>query len=648
MNQEVKIINGYYLKDEVARNNVEEVKKLVDKKSSSLICNIEYRDSNEYLEGITTGNIKGFIQGFTTTPTSYILAIREGTDINTDTNMVYLEEISKSTGETLKTVFLELGHANSIAYNQKDSEVYVAIHSHKENGETIPTNDIAIIDYDTFTIKSVVTPPNSIERVSSISYDNKNNVLAIGTPFNIYIMENLYTINSNIVIDNSDIPENPNPSNSGGSAQNFVLFDNYIYVTRYNANGINVFDLNGDLVENYYNFDIDAPFLIQELESIAVEDEGTLYLASTQTCNSDQYKYKMYDRTILKTNLKYNGYKYYDYINNTTSSVQFYVDSDTTNTVQIGTSTLPFKNIQQAIMAAQSIKKILSCIINLIGSEKQYGYIVAKGTPHISINGNNNLIYGIQLNKQNIKINELNFVLDTLINVTGSDVYPSNIKILNCDNVKFESCEFNNGDEEKKDYGVYLEDSKVKFISCSFNNLVNCMLLYNSDVYISSGITVTECTYYFYPRGLCNVHQNSNAVMNRSNPNASIVPFISTCNQYVSNTFDSSTKTLTFSNSNVESSSSAINMFIIDGVLSIESNTYSFVSLLYRTQHLTFTFIKSDKSAKYDVDLKPTHTTNSGVWTFDLRVLKTDVSSGAITDISDSCSMDISNVKTSK
>ena len=232
--------------------------------SGDLTCNIEYRDGNNFIKGVTneTTPLKGYMQGFTTTPNSYIICRKvESSMENADDTMVFLQEISKSTKQLIREAYLKLYHANSIAYNDEDKELYVASTNYTDEGGLHYINDIIVVDYNTFTIKDIIEPTEvtATNRIRSVSYDNKNKVLAYADEFDVFIMEDLTTIKDHIILDTTNSAPNQNPINNTQTIQNIVVYNNKIYACRYNCNGINIFDMNGKLLNNYYSFDIDIP-----------------------------------------------------------------------------------------------------------------------------------------------------------------------------------------------------------------------------------------------------------------------------------------------------------------------------------------------------------------------------------------------------
>lgn len=599
---------------------------------NSLVCSVEYRDVEEYIDGVTNNEFnKGYLQGFTTTNNSYILCIRENTNINPTTNTVLIQEISKSTKQLIREQLLNLGHANSIAYNEDNNKLYVAVSSYFVNDVLTADNRIIEIDYSTLNITNEF---NFEESVKSVSYDKISKNYLIGSGINYYLTKDLINLDKEITLNISNSAPNENDVlNRTTTIQNAIIFNNKIYLVRYFANGINVFDINGNLLQNYYSFDIDAPVKIQELESISVEENGDIYIASMQTCDSDYHKYYLYDKMIVKSNLIYNGYKKYDYINNTTSKIIFYVDKDSTNYIQIGTETKPFKTIQQAIMATEFIQKDLGVVINCVGSNKNYGFIVAKSTKNFTLNGNNNVLYGMQLQNQDCTINYIKFNLDVDVSLI-SETIKSNIKILFANNVILKDCQFINSVETKKDNGIYANDSKLQLYTASFNNFINGIYLYNSELYIKDGITATNVDNYFFPKGSTQIFQNSGAVLNRCNPDASIAPLVFATSQSI-RLKEGSQHLIEFDNKNIETSSTGRNQFLVEFSITMNNATFSSKFTLFKTEYNSFTFINQAKTKMYNVALSLTHTTNSGIWDINaLRVLETDISTGTISEVS--------------
>ena len=500
------------------------INNVLNKINDSLVCNIDYRDCTEFINGVVdeSSPIKGYLQGFTTTPTSYIVAIQTGGNYENKTNMIYLEEISKSTKQILKSAYLELFHANAIAYNHQNKEIYVAtLYKRNADNTTTDTNNIIIVDYNNFTIKETISLPTEItnvSRISSVSYDNKNNVLAISDDTNVYIMENWNTILRHIQLNYNYTAPNINPITNTFTTQNIILYDNKIYSIRAFPSAIVVFDLNGNVLNNYYQFNIDIPLKIGELESISIEDDGTLYLASVQQAVSNNNNCMLYDRTIFKTNLKYNGYKNYRESQILSNRITFYVNCDTTNNIQAGSESLPFKSIQQAIFATEFIERKVCCVIYLMGNNKQYGFFVTKNNNNIIIEGGYNKIYAIQIESQKIRINKLKIVEDILVNVTNSTEDQSNLFISNHSNVILDDFEIINNSENVIENGLVIYFSTLLCHYIKANKLNNIFRLFNYATLNCASIDDTNCNYYFYTNYNATINYNQHNLFNKLNP----------------------------------------------------------------------------------------------------------------------------------
>lgn len=618
------------------------INRVLNATNGSLVCSIDYRDCTEFINNITdeSNPIKGYIQGFTTTPTTYIIARQTGGNYENKTNMIYLEEISKSTKETLRSAYLELFHANSLAYNDTLKEIYVATNSYiDENYEAQIKNDIIVINYNDFTIKETITPPSEItssNRVRSVSYDNKNNVLALADVTDIWIMSDFETVENHITLNTNYTAPYINPINNNITNQNTVVYDNKIYSTRLSANGLSVYDFNGNLIRNYYDFDIDIAFQMGELESIAIENNGNIYFASTQLASSDNNSCKLYDITIIKSNLKYNGYKNYFYSSTLSNRISYYVDCDTTNKIQCGSQNLPFKSLQQAIFATQYNLKNVSCNIILTGNNKQYGFIVCKNNITLKIFGNNNKVYALQIQNQKIEIENLIVNNDALVNI-NSEENPCNIKITNQSDVIFNNVKILNNSGTKLTYGIIIWFSSLKMYSSELKNFTNAFRLFNfSTLYIST-ITFTSCDYYWYNELNCSIYYgDSNAIIERQNPSSNILNYTPKY-QRIPYTFENNI--LSFQNSSYDS-----NRLFCLGVRLTYNNLIVVNNVFIRygvNNIINFNYFNNNEL--YFISGALNHT-SQGSWELtNVKVIKESLE-GTISDITSSCTINFRDV----
>ena len=616
--------------------------------NGTLICNIVYRDCTDYINGVTVESEqspdKGWLQGMITTPSSIIYALQPGGAYDRQLNNAYLIEVSKSTGNVLKEAYLPIYHANSLAYNDTLKEIYVAYeHEITENGN-VANNKIGVIDYNTFTIKDEITLPNDVldnldnDHIMSVSYDNKNNVLGVGSNNKFFILSDWETVENTITIDYSHTAPLTNPLFNSFTNQGIILFDNKLYQTRYHSNGINIYDLNGKLIKNYYNFDIDIPLELGELEAISLEENGDIYIASIQTTYSNNNNFITFDRTIFKSNLKYNGFKNFFYSTTLTNRVAFTVDCESTNHIQAGTSVYPFKSIQQAIMATEFTGKNVSCSINLVGTNKQYSFIIGKNNISIVLNGNNNLIYGMQLQNQTIEINNLKVNNDILINV-ATENNPSNVQITDNSNVIFNNVQILNNSNEQLTNGVYCLFSNLICYGVTIKNFINAFTILNSSSLKVNNLTITDCTYYWYNTSNCEILQgNSPAVIERQNPNSIALSYYKSY-QRVPFTFDNNIITL----NNISYDNNALFIF---GVRFTYGSLAQVNELIVRADSNnigSFNVITTNEI--FHVYVSFSHQ-SQGVWRLNtIKVIQESLSDGTLTDVTNNSTINLRDVK---
>ena len=612
---------------------------------NTLVCNIAYRNCSEYVQGDTdeTSPVEGYLQGFTTTPTTYLLAYQMGGSYENKSNMVYLREVSKSNGTILRTAYLELFHANSLAFNEKTKEIYVAACSYRDDNYTLRNkNDILVVDYDTFTIKDIIAPPSEItakNRVRSVSYDNKNKVLAFADTKDVWIMKSWGTIDKHIVLDLSYTAPNTNPLYNSGTNQTIVVFDNKIYSSRYSENGICVFNMEGKLIKNYYNLDVDIPVRMGELQGIALEDNGVLYIGSEQFASLDSSRGKFYDSTIFKTNLNYGGYKNYYWGANQDSSAGFYVDKSTTNMYQAGTERAPFKHIQQAIMACDMAERKNRAMIYLRNNQT-YGMLVYKGEKPLLISGGQSSIKTMWIQQANIIFSNVIFDLTKNLN-QYSEANPCNIYINDRSIITFDGCKFINSDVNNfRENAILVDKTDVYMTGCTFENFTNMIRMIDlCNLYCQSSFTTNNCLYYWYINWNCSINFRSNTILRKLNPQSKSIPYLYWDTQYIDFTYEDNT--LTFDNP-VLDDERVFDITLkptLDGVQYID-----FVPIMGFTTYHSLSFINSQKTYKYDVYIDISHP-STGTYNFSYSALKTSISTGAVTDITNSSSFVITGMK---
>lgn len=409
---------------------------MAKKQTGTLVLSLAYRDANMYIQGVTSESesnpVKGYFQGMTTTPTSIVYVVQANGVYENKSNYAYLVEVSKSNGDILKEAYLPIYHGNSIAYNKEESELYITTVVKYEDNETLEDNRVVIVDYDTFTVKETVDLPAEVTGVLSVSYDNGKTY--IGCKDKVYQIEDWTTIVKTINIE-ENAPE-INPYNNSTRLQEIKVAGNLIYRLSYDANGLDILDMSGKLVQSLYSFDTDINIRLGECESIAIEEDGTAYLSSVQVSHMRGYKERMFDRTIWKTNIFTNGYKN-AYLNNLQSNdFTIYVKPSTSNHLQYGTQSYPMSNIQQAMLLAE--QSPMNRVRIILQDNTNYGFIITRCNKCIEIVPSTSAsVYCLYADGANLELNNITFDFTNSLdvdNLSNKNFYTqySNIVLNTC------------------------------------------------------------------------------------------------------------------------------------------------------------------------------------------------------------------------
>lgn len=633
LNKQAEDLNNTYRKPEI-----DEITDDI-KTFKNLILNLVHRDCSSVIAGVTEQSaqnpVKGYLQGLTTTPTSIIYSINPGGEYQNISDYSWLVEVSKSTNEIIRESFLEIYHANSLAYNEELKEIYVAAVSKTNQAGTAQERyqQILIVDYETFTIKDSVTPPQEVldtnDHVMSVSYDNKNKVLGIGGLYHFWILSDWETVEKQIDLDLTYTAPMANKFNNNQTSQQMIqLINNRLYQCRYFKNGINVYDLDGNLLQNYYSFETDIPITLGEFENICIEDDGTIYIATTQRSYSNNMNFNFYDNTIFKSNLIYNGYKellnYNTDIKMPNRRIDYYVDPTTTNKLQIGTSAYPFKHIQQA---CNSINLLDVQVTVRCKTEANYGFILLNSKTKVYITGDNKAtFYGAIFNYQNIVVVQATFDLSNDI-IVDNDGYKNIYN--NYSNVEYSNCTFIS--DTKIDSAMTNFHSDIKLNYCTFNNFVNALNNRNLTNTNIVGVTFTNCDYKYIFDGFNTINYKSDNFIEDTNPSGVFPTFINK-NQNIK--YTKTGNNIIFNDTSVISQLTTqllymtINVFI--------NNTPHNLVIPFRYIHCFTNKQFLNGNYKYDVLFEVTP--NSNGFSIDINILETNISTGAITNITQNVS----------
>ena len=99
-------------------------------------------------------------------------------------------------------------------------------------------------------------------------------------------------------------------------------------------------------------------------------------------------------------------------------------------------------------------------------------------------------------------------------------------------------------------------------------------------------------------------------------------------------TLNEGTDTFKFNNKNIETSNTGRNQFLLEGTFKVSptGDSFTFKTILYKSESHTFTFIKNNKI--YVIDFKLSHTANSGIWNIlSFNAIEIDTTNGTFTTL---------------
>lgn len=386
----------------------------------------------------------GYMQGATNTKNGkYIIAYMPSNDDYLYTNNINLVEYN-SDGSINRSKILELGHANSLSYNEQNDLVYVVSGSKYVN-ETL-TNDyrLYVLDYDTLSIQENIIYE---EQITSVSYDNIKNKLYVG-----YAKDKIYELHNNYTIKNTINLEYPSFTINAG-VQSFLVHDDIIYTILIKPDLIISYNIDGTLnkvysVPKYAN---GGTLYVGELEDLGViNDKLILFTASLTTYYSQDTQVNLFELDLVHNTLDNPLYMAErGYLSNNINTV--YVDNANNNINPDGSSSNPFKEIFEAINYLNGTRY------------KGAGRIYVKGGNYKNIFFFNNNIEIIHNGGSDIVIGGLLAVASkiSMSEATYNNTNTGLNRPIECENseITLINATINN----ITDYGIYLVKSKLNY-----------------------------------------------------------------------------------------------------------------------------------------------------------------------------------------
>ena len=425
--------------------------------SLSVCDNLNFRLDNSLLLNQTNEyQDKSFtqLQGFCYVNGNIIMALRD--DTNTS-NYVKLVEYNPSTRQIIRSNYLTLYHANSIAYNERDNKLYVSATSMVvDNVPNQVNNDILVLDYNSFNTLNTISVDNLPvnHRIRSVSYDNDTNTLYGGDITTLFVIdETNETITETIELETTGIDLIPTNQTLKKIGDWYVgVWVTYIAFWNLDKKLIKVVNLKRD-----YGYE-----KVGEVEDCYIFENGDITIG---TMNQPQTFVKQRKINFFKSNV---------YTNTNDTFVQtltgntlvLYVDNTGVNQYENGSRTYPYHNLQTALNVAYTSKQ--ACNIHVLGTS--YDFIEVIGTT------------------------EINLIIDSNVTIDGINIIDSNVFVNYSNNNKLTL----NGIREIRSKLSIYSNAENKLILNQINNTNistgngrnKCIYIVNSDLYIENSSVV--------------------------------------------------------------------------------------------------------------------------------------------------------------
>lgn len=397
-----------------------------------------YLYNNEWLKSYETDNNPYYAwgQGFTMiNPQQYVISAIpiDEKHKKTDGN-AKLIKYNFDTKEPVLESILPLHHANSLTY--ANGKIYVAhCFKYDADGNIIYTPLLSVVNADTLQIEKTLEYKDDISDITVVFYDKTMNKLYAGNRTEFIELD----ITTLAKVDYFKIYQSEY-ANIGQSAcmENGHLY--YLYskpelLVEY------VFDGKGGYVVNtlhtFKNY-MEDRFYKGELEDISINKDGKFYLMSMYNtgnntiCNTCQ---------IFKGDLFNNNIAERDNAGRPTFYKTLYVDSRN-NTASAGTGeeNNPYNYLVEIMGNEKSAPRSMKVFIK-DNDTQPFTYL--SGLDNCEIIGNNTTIQGLALKYcNNVTIRMCQFK-------SNNKVFPYDVSLDNCSNIKFTDCEWlDNGESE--------------------------------------------------------------------------------------------------------------------------------------------------------------------------------------------------------
>lgn len=630
----------YDIKDELARDEItiinEKIENILHGELTGSLCGRTY---NNYIPGVSSESSSapalGYMQGMTTTPATIIIAVRPAGAYEDTSNLVCLLEINKGTSQVTRKKYLTGYHANTLAYNPDENELYIAANSSVSgSGETTPNNNIIVLDYTSWNIKQTVVPPTSItntHRVRSVSYDKVSKTIMLGDESTCFLMSNWQTVAKTIELNMSDTLEIPATTN----VQTLKHFNGLIYQSRMNPSGICVYDMDGNLVRNYFDLQIVDNIATGELEDVSIEENGDIFFNTTQVIRYNQQIFT-FDYAIFKSNIYSGGFRRQPYQTQKGNYLQAYVDVNST-ALQLGTNDQPFGTPNQGLLMANSIP--MDCGIRLnIKSTGDYGWFGGVfGNQPIHLDGNGKCtLHALLALAANLIVETTTIIATPFCNINTA-TNPANIYIAQSASVEFRKCTLNSG-STRQNNAMLIANSKVYVNDTTITGFTNAFRLQTAATLWSYNNTMSGNDYYYYCNVPdCTIKDSGVTTWNNCNPSGYLPD--NTSNAWQTVDFTQSGNTVTVNNPK-----EVINKVRIVTVAWQYQNTtkHYFTFLFAGYVNLVSGFGSSGYQTVFNISVRDD---DAGTFTFSWSLRQQAIGGGAWNDLTSGATFEVSSIR---
>ena len=440
-----------------------------------------------------------FLQGFCEINDNIVACFYNSSKLN---NYTRISEIDPTSGNIIRSNYLELNHGNSITYDETNGLMYVASNSKFEDGSLVPENSIKVVQYSNFQLVKTINISNlpNDRRIRNVYFDNDSQTLYAGDNYHVFEIDVENELITN-TISLDVVSDNVNNTN-----QTIKLWRNMFVGVFFGF--IAFWDKSGSLIRTIQLNQIQGGTKIGEVEDFYIEENGDVILGFSKKIANDR---KQRLSTFYISNFwKDNQAQFIPYIaKNDDRPTVVYVNNTSTETIEDGTSRYPFKDLQTAVGIAKNTQDHLS--IHILGDS--YEYISIDGINALDISFDENVVIkGMTINKSNVSFTTSGTKYATIkglgcvrskVQFTGNSTNKCVIDPFSNSNLMSGVLSYRNG------IGLHCTDSDIVFSNCDIKgdgNHDSAFIDYTNATFISCNFNGYDLHYAINIEGGSNVN----------------------------------------------------------------------------------------------------------------------------------------------